>query len=304
MSNSTLVVMAAGIGSRYGGLKQIDPIGPNGELIIDYSIYDAIKAGFDKVVFIIRKDIEGPFREKVGRSVEERVETKYIYQELNKIPQAFNVPENRIKPWGTAHAVLCCKDVISSPFAVINADDFYGAPAYELLCKYFKEIQGNNGSYNYCMVGYVLGNTLSEHGHVARGVCSVSKDSFLTGIIERLKIKKSNGRIIYTEDEANWIEISKDNIVSMNIWGFTPNFFSELDARFYGFLNKNLNNPKAEYLLPTVIGELLKENKAKVKVLPTKEKWFGVTYREDLLKVKQAIKVLIDRGIYPEKLWK
>lgn len=294
MSNPTLVVMAAGIGSRYGGLKQLDPIGPNGEIIIDYSIYDAIKAGFKKVVFIIRKDIEAPFREKVGRSIEERVDTAYVYQEI---------PKDRIKPWGTAHAILCCKDVVTSPFAVINADDFYGRSSYEILCNYFKNIKDTNESRDYCVVGYVLENTLSEHGYVSRGVCKVNEGSFLTGIIERTKIKKINGRVMHTEDGENWIEISKDNIVSMNIWGLAPSLFSELDACFYEFLRKNLNKPKAEYLLPTVIGELIKEDKAKVKVLPTKEKWFGVTYREDILKVKEAIRTLIEGGSYPEKLW-
>lgn len=296
--------MAAGIGSRYGGLKQIDPIGPNGETIIDYCIYDAIKVGFDKVVFIIRKEIEEAFREKIGRSIEKQLETHYVYQEINKIPPGFKLPENRSRPWGTAHAVLCCRDIVTSPFAVITADDFYGPSSYEILCKYLKGAKDTKAFYNYCMVGYMLENALSEHGHVARGICNVSRDSFLTGVIERTKIKSSNGRIIYTEDEKNWVEISRDSIASMNMWGFTPSLFSELDSRFHEFLNKNIDSPKAEYFLPTVIDELIKEDKARVMVLPTKEKWFGVTYREDILKVKEAISDLIARGIYPEKLWK
>ena len=303
MSNPTLVVMAAGIGSRYGGLKQLDPIGPNGEIIIDYSIYDAIKAGFKKVVFIIRKDIEAPFREKVGRSIEERVDTVYVYQELHNVPPGFKILENRTKPWGTAHAILCCKDVIDSPFAVINADDFYGVSSYKILCEYLKNAKDKNGVYNYCVVGYILNNTLSEHGHVARGVCSVNEDGYLSEITERIKIQKFGGDVRYTEDGSNWVEIANDSIVSMNMWGFTPGLFFELETRFYEFLNKNLNQPKAEYLLPTVIGELIKEDKAEVKVLPTEEKWFGVTYREDILKVREAIIRLIDTGIYPEKLW-
>jgi len=295
MSKPTLVVMAAGIGSRYGGLKQLDPIGPNGELIIDYSVYDAVKAGFDKVVFIIRKDIEAPFREKVGRSIEKHVETMYVYQEIDSA---------RSKPWGTGHAIFCCRDLITSTFAVINADDFYGASSYKILREYLKDAKDKNGVYNYCVMGYILNNTLSEHGHVARGVCSVTEDGYLSEITERIKIQKFGEHVRYTEEGSNWVEIANDSIVSMNMWGFTPGLFSELEARFYEFLNKNLNQPKAEYLLPTVIGELIKEDKARVKVLPTEEKWFGVTYREDILKVKEAIRALIDKGIYPEKLWR
>ena len=304
MSNPSLVVMAAGIGSRYGGLKQLDPIGPNGELIIDYSVYDAVKAGFDKVVFIIRKEIEDAFRRRIGCSIEKHIETLYVYQELHNVPPGFIIPENRIKPWGTAHAVICCKDAITSPFAVINADDFYGASSYKILREYLKDAKDKNGVYNYCVAGYILNNTLSKHGHVARGVCSVTEDGYLSEITERIKIQKFGEHVRYTEDGSNWVEIASDSIVSMNMWGFTPGLFLELDARFYEFLNKNLNQPKAEYLLPTVIGELIKEDKAGVKVLPTEEKWFGVTYREDILKVRGAISALIDRGIYPEKLWR
>jgi len=303
MAKTTLVVMAAGIGSRYGGLKQIDPIGPNGEIIIDYAIYDAVKSGFDKVVFIIRKDIEESFKEKVGRIVEDQVETVYVYQELSKLPEGFSVPEGRTKPWGTAHAVLCAKDVVDGPFAVINADDFYGRSAYKTLCDYLKTARDKDGLYDYCVVGYILNNTLSDHGHVARGVCEVNQDNLLTGIKEILKIKRSGDKVVYAEDDQRWIDIAENSIVSMNMWGFTPGLFSEIEARFTGFLQEKINIPKSEYLLPNVVGELIKENKADVKVLPTEEKWFGVTYKEDLGVVQDSIRALINKGLYPEKLW-
>ncbi len=304
MAKATLVVMAAGIGSRYGGLKQIDPIGPNGEIVIDYAVYDAIKAGFDKVVFIIRNDIKEAFKEKVGRAIEKQVETAYVYQELDKIPAGFSVPEGRTKPWGTAHAILCCQDAVDGVFAVINADDFYGRSAYQVLSDYLKQAQDKDGIYDYSVVGYILNKTLSDHGHVARGVCNVNDQGLLTGITERIKIQRlEHGRVAYSEDDQNWLDISETSIVSMNMWGFTPSLFKEIEGRLTAFLKEKINVPKSEYLLPDVVGELIKENKAKVKVLPTEEKWFGVTYKEDLAKVQESIQALIEAGLYPAKLW-
>ncbi|MBN1992435.1 MAG: nucleotidyltransferase [Anaerolineae bacterium] len=304
MLTPTLIVMAAGIGSRYGGLKQVDPIGPHGEIILDYSIYDALKAGFGKIVFIIRADIEQVFREKVGRTIEERSDTTYVFQKIEDLPPGFAVPPDRKKPWGTGHAVLSCRHVVNTPFAVINADDFYGQSSFQTLADYLKQAQDREGVYDYCMVGYVVENTLTEHGHVARGVCAVNQDGFLMGIRERTRIEKFGETAKYTEDGEHWFEIPKGSFVSMNMWGFTPVFLAELAARFPPFLQNNRNNlQKAEYFLPDVVGELLKENKATVKVLPTGERWFGVTYQEDKPRVKQAIRDLIGQGVYPENLW-
>jgi dTDP-glucose pyrophosphorylase len=303
MKEPTLIVMAAGIGSRYGGLKQIDPIGPNGEIVIDYSIYDALKAGFKKVVFVIRKDIEETFRRKIGKNIERRVETAYVFQELSALPEGFSVPVERKKPWGTSHAVLSCKDAVATPFAVVNADDFYGAAAFKKIYNYLKNVQDEDNVYNYCLIGYVLKNTLSEHGHVARGICSVSADGYLLDIHERIKIRRFGDIVKYTEDDKNWTQISEDSVVSMNIWGFTTSLFAELKTRFEPFLKENMNNIKAEYLLPVTVGRLIKEGKAKVKVIPTAERWFGVTYREDMPEVRKAIRELIAKGVYPAKLW-
>ena len=304
MSEPTLVVMAAGIGSRYGGLKQTDPVGPNGEIIIDYSIYDALNAGFGKVVFVIKKDVEEAFRERVGRTIEKRCETTYVFQKIEDVPEGFEVPPGRQKPWGTGHATLSCKNVVHSPFAVINADDFYGHSSYQTLCDYLRSAQDRDGVYNYCMVGYALKSTLTEHGHVARGVCTVDEDGFLVEIRERTRIEKFGEIVKYTKDGETWIEIPGESVVSMNMWGFTPSLFLELEARFPQFLQKNSDNiQKAEYFLPDVVGDLIKEKKASVKVLSTNERWFGVTYKQDKPRAKQAIRDLIRRGIYPENLW-
>jgi dTDP-glucose pyrophosphorylase len=304
MSKPTLIVLAAGIGSRYGGLKQVDPIGPHGEIIVDYSIYDALRAGFGKVVFVINKTIESVFRERVGANVEKQCETVYVLQEINNVPAGFQVPPARKKPWGTGHATLICKDVIDSPFAVINADDFYGRSAYEHLAQRLGKAQDRAEGYDYCMVGYRIENTLSEHGHVARGVCAVDEDGFLDGIRERTHIQRFGQTINYTEDGETWIEIPQGSIVSLNTWGFTLSLFAELETRFPQFLQASGDNiEKAEFFLPNVVGDLIQENKATVKVLPTDEKWFGVTYQQDKPKVKEAIKDLIQRHIYPENLW-
>lgn len=305
MPKPTLVVLAAGIGSRYGGLKQLDPIGPNGEIILDYSIYDALNAGFGKVVFVIKQDIEEVLRERVGKTIEKRCETAYVFQRIGDVPEGFEAPPDRQKPWGTAHATLSCKNVVHSPFAVINADDFYGRSSYQTLCDYLKNAQDRDGVYDYCMVGYVLENTLTEHGHVARGVCTVGQDGYLVEIHERTRIEKFGEISKYTEDGEHWVEIPKGTIVSMNMWGFTPSLFSELEARFPQFLQKNSDNiQEAEYFLPDVVDDLLKETKATVKVLSANERWYGVTYQQDKPRVKQAIRDLIRRGVYPENLWR
>lgn len=305
MSNkTTLVIMAAGMGSRYGGLKQIDPVGPNGEIIMEYSIYDAIKAGFSKVVFIIKKEIEDTFREVIGKKIENLIDVEYVYQKIDNLPQGFSVPEGRIKPWGTGHAVLSAKDAVKTPFAVINADDFYGANTYKLLNDFLTSNNDSAEKYKYCMVGFIIENTLTENGHVARGVCSVDNEGNLIDIHERTKIMKFGEETKYTEDGQNWILIPEKSIVSMNTWGFSQSIFSELEAGFPKFLNDNKDNLlKAEYFLPTVVDNLIKAGKADVKVLSTTDKWYGVTYQEDKANVKNSIRDLVLSGKYPNHLW-
>jgi len=297
MSNPTLVVMAAGIGRRYGGLKQIDPIGPAGEIILDYSVYDALRAGFESVVFVINQEIEAAFRERVGKTIEQQVETRYVFQELADVPAGFEVPADRQKPWGTGHATLSCRHVVRSPFAVINADDFYGRSSFQVLGDYLRDAQDRHGVYDYCMVGYVLENTLSAHGHVARGVCEVDAGGFLVDVHERTRIQRFDGGVKYTDGGETWIELSAASVVSMNMWGFTPSLFGELEARFARFLRRNRARIReAEYFLPDVIGELVQEHVARVKVLPTDERWYGITYQEDKPRVRQAIRALIRQG--------
>jgi len=304
MTKPALVVMAAGIGSRYGGLKQVDPVGPDGEIIIEYSIYDALKAGFGKIVFIIKKDIETVFREKVGRRIERLVDTEYVFQNIGDVPPGFQAPPDRIKPWGTSHAVMSCRHAINTPFAVINADDFYGPASFKALCGYLKDSDGQQSIYSYCMVGFQIENTLTEHGHVARGVCTVDDGGFLKGVRERTRIERFDDGIKYTEDGEHWHVIPEGTLVSMNDWGFAPSIFKELESRFPQFLQDNRDNIlKAEYFLPSVVDSLIKENKASVKVLPSRERWYGVTYREDKPVVKQAVNRMVRQGIYPEKLW-
>ncbi len=304
MSNPTLVVMAAGIGSRYGGLKQIDPIGPNGEIIIDYSIYDALRAGFANVVFIVRDEIRKQFSAHIGEKLVGRCDVSYVIQRLDDLPGGYAVPEGRSKPWGTAHAIYACRDVIDAPFAVINADDFYGRDAYRLLYDYLVQASDDGAPYDYCMVSYLLGKTLTKSGYVARGVCTVGDDDYLIEIHERKHIELLNGEPRYTEDGENWVSVSPDAPVSMNMWGFTPSLISELEPRFGRFLAVMSDPNKDEYLLPEVVGELLIEKRARVKVLPTQEQWFGVTYREDRPRVQEEIRALIEKGIYPRDLWK
>lgn len=304
MPKPTLVVLAAGMGSRYGGLKQVDPIGPCGEMIIDYSIYDAQRAGFEKVVFVIKEDIEETFRARVGRTIEEQCETIYVYQRLDDVPKDLAVPPDRKKPWGTGHATLACKDVIDSSFAVINADDFYGRSSFQTLGDYLNSAQDRDGVYDYCMVGYVLENTLTEHGHVARGVCAVDRHGYLVAIHERTRIEKFGEATKYTEDGENWETIPAGSTVSMNMWGFTLSLFDELAARFPRFLQASGDRIlKAEYFLPEVVGALIREREATVKVLPTNARWFGITYQQDKPRAQEAIRDLIRQGVYPESLW-
>lgn len=300
-----LVVMAAGMGSRYGGLKQIDPVDEYGNIIMDFSIFDAKEAGFEKVVFIIKKAIEKEFKENVGKRMERRVQVEYVYQELDKVPEGFAVPEERVKPWGTGHAILCCKDVVNEPFAVINADDYYGKQAFQEIYNQLTS-QGDDERYQYAMVGYELVNTMTDHGHVARGVCATDDQGRLVDIHERTRIEKRGDHGAYTEDDgATWVTLPGDTVVSMNLWGFTPSILEELDRRFASFLDREVpSNPlKCEYFLPFVVDELLKEDKAQVKVLKSKDRWYGVTYKEDKETVVQAIRRMKEQGLYPKKLW-
>lgn len=305
MKKPVLVIMAAGMGSRYGGLKQIDPVDDQGDIIMDFSIYDAVKAGFEKVVFIIKKENEEDFKTAIGNRISQQVEVAYVFQELSNLPEGFAVPEDRVKPFGTGHAILSCIDEIDGPFAVINADDYYGAHAFQVIYNYLANHEDDD-KYRYCMVGYILGNTLTENGHVARGVCSTDEQGYLTDICERTHIEKKGDGAVYTEDDGTtWTDISVDSVVSMNMWGFSNSILKELRDRFPVFLEKNLEtNPlKCEYFLPSVVGELLDEEKATVEVLKSEDKWYGVTYKEDKAVVTAAIKNMKDKGIYPLHLW-
>lgn len=303
MGKPALVIMAAGMGSRYGGLKQIDPIDSQGHIIMDFSIYDALAAGFEKVVFIIKKANEQAFKESIGNRISNKIQVEYVYQELSRLPAGFSVPEGREKPFGTGHAILCCKDVLDGPFAVINADDYYGKHAYQAIYEYLVSHEDDD-KYRYAMVGYSLRNTLTEHGHVARGICRTDTQGFLEKIEERTHIEKRGEGAAFTEDDGrNWTQISMDSTVSMNMWGFSNSILKELEAGFVSFLQKELpGNPlKAEYFLPTAVGGLLREGKASVQVLTSEDKWYGVTYKEDKQMVVEAIAGLKKQGLYPEE---
>jgi choline kinase len=311
MKQPALVIMAAGMGSRYGGLKQIDPLDDHGQIIMDFSIYDALRAGFKKIVFIIKKQIEEEFKKCIGDRISKVAEVVYVYQELDKLPEAdkngnaYTVPEGRVKPWGTGHAILCCKDVIDEPFAVINADDYYGPEAFKIIYDELSAKDDDNKR-DYCMVGYILSNTLTENGTVSRGVCTVDENGYLKDITEKTKIAKRGDGAAYSEDNGEtWIDISPDSIVSMNLWGFKANFLKELDRSFRLFLdNEAGKNPmKSEFFLPKAVEELLEAGEATVKVLHSSDKWFGVTYKEDKEDVVNAIRALKDKGVYPDKLW-
>lgn len=304
MAKPILVVMAAGMGNRYGGLKQIDPMGPNGEIIMDYSIYDALKAGFGKIVFVIKKDIEDVFRNIIGSRIEKIVDTEYVYQRIEDIPDGFTVPADRIKPWGTAHAVMSCRNVVDRPFAVINADDFYGRQSFQVLYDYLENADDKAKPYQYCVVGFRVENTLTENGYVSRGVCTTGADGRLLSIQERTRIRKFGNSAEYTEDGEHWDEIPAGSMVSMNTWGFTPGFFHELNEQFPLFLQFSAQNIlKAEFFLPSVVDILISQGKANVKVLPSDERWYGVTYQEDKPVVRQALKDMIHSGTYPGNLW-
>lgn len=304
MKEPLLVVMAAGMGSRYGGLKQIDPVGLHGEIIIDYSLYDAYRAGFRRVIFIVKKENADIFRQLIGTHIQSLMEIHYVYQELSDLPDGFSVPAGRERPWGTGHAVLACRHIIDAPFAVINADDFYGYDAYEQIYTYLSQAK-DDSFFRYAMVGYPLKNTITESGSVARGICHVENDT-LTGVEEHTCIEQHGEKIEYTDDGSTWLPLAPDTTVSMNLWGFTPSFMRELSERFPIFLKDALpENPlKCEYFLPSVVNMLLKENKAKARVLHSNDQWFGVTYREDKPRVQAAIRQLISDGRYPEYLWK
>lgn len=306
MKEPVLVVMAAGMGSRYGGLKQIDPVDQEGHIIMDFSIYDAVRAGFKKVIFIIKKENEQDFRDAIGDRLSDKVEIVYVHQDLNNIPEGFQVPEGRVKPWGTGHAVLSCAEVIDGPFVVINADDYYGTHAFKMAYDFLAQAQEDTVPAQYMMVGYRLENTLTDNGYVSRGVCETDADGYLADINERTHIEKRDGGAAYTEDDGKtWTSLPGDTPVSMNMWGFTGGFMKELVNRFPVFLQKNIpENPlKCEYFLPFVVDELLKEKKVTVKVLTTQDKWYGVTYKEDKPVVVAAIQKLKDQGLYPQGLW-
>lgn len=286
----TLIVMAAGMGSRFGGLKQIEPVGKNGEAILDFTVYDAIKAGFTKVVFVIKHAIENDFKEFVGSRIAKKIKVEYVFQEIDKLLDGFTAPDDRQKPWGTAHAILCCKDVVNEPFAVVNADDFYGRSALQKVADFLKQEENN-----YCMVGFRLANTLTENGSVSRGVCEIDNQNHLTTVTERTKIIDCK----YTEDDGEtWTSLSPDTVVSMNLWGFMPDIFEFIEKGFKEFLKTNINLPKSEYYLPTVVSSLIDNGQKNVEVLVAEDKWYGITYKEDKQKVVNAIGDMIDAGIY------
>lgn len=289
--NLTLVVMAAGMGSRFGGLKQLEPIGNQGEVILDFSVYDALEAGFNKIVFVIKHQIEEDFKKLLGNRIAKKVKVEYVFQENDKLPDGYPCPEGRLKPWGTAHAVLCCKDVVKEPFAVINADDYYGKTAFQKIASFLKN---NRDMKEYCMTGFRLCNTLTENGTVSRGICE-TEAGYLKSVTERTKIVDCN----YTEDEGKtWIPLAPESIVSMNLWGFMPDFFDYIEEGFLQFLQENLHHPKAEYYLPSVVSHLIEENIKRVKVLVAEEKWYGITYKEDKENVENALSKMIQDHLY------
>ena len=297
----TLLVLAAGLGSRYGGLKQLDGLGPNGETIMDYSIYDAVKAGFGKVVFVIRESFETEFKEKVTKKYEHLLPIEIVFQELDNLPEGFELNPDRVKPWGTNHALMMGKSVIKEPFAVINADDFYGRKSYQVICDFLSQLEGSKNKY--CMVGYRVGNTLSESGTVARGVCETDESSNLAGIVERTQIKRIDGTVKYKDENDQWVSIPDNKPVSMNMFGFTPDYFEYSDQFFVDFLKENDEKLKAEFFIPTLVNDLIVDGKIEMKVLDTTSQWFGVTYQEDRPFVVSKFKELVDNGDYPSPLF-
>lgn len=304
MKKPVLVIMAAGMGSRYGGLKQIDPVDEYGNIIMDFSVYDAKRAGFEQVVFIIKKENEADFKAAVGNRIEKQMGVSYVFQDLKKIPEGFSVPEGRTKPWGTAHAILCCEEAVDGPFAVINADDFYGREAFRVMYDYLAGHEDDE-KYRFAMVGYQVENTLTENGSVARGVCGLDGAGCLLDITERTKIWRQDGRIVYEDERGAAVTIPEGTPVSMNLWGFSTGIFKELSLRFPAFLNRTLReNPlKGEFYIPSVVDGLIREGRASVRVLRSHDRWFGVTYREDKTLVVEAVRKLKAEGAYSERLW-
>lgn len=295
----TLVILAAGLGSRYGRLKQMEAVGPHGEAIIDYSVYDALKSGFGKVVFIIKRDMETSFRENLMARFEKQIEVDYVLQELDMLPRGFALPPDRVKPWGTAHAVMVAESSVKEPFSVINADDFYGFEAFEIMQEF---LSSDRKETDYGLVGYKLGNTLSEHGTVSRGTCEIDSDGYLQSVTERTKIGWEGNNIVSYEDGAT-VALPDDTTVSMNMWGFSPVVFDQIKEGFRNFLDEKGDDPKAEYYIPTMVDQMIREDRARVKVLPCDASWFGITYREDLEKVRASIREKIEAGEYPSNLW-
>jgi len=309
MKEPVLVIMAAGMGSRFGGLKQIEPVGSAGEIILDFSLYDAMMAGFEKAVFIIKRENEADFRALIDERAGKYMEIEYVYQDITDIPEGYGVPEGRVKPWGTGHAVMAARHAVDGPFVVINADDYYGPGAFQSIYAFLENAEDDD-KYHYAMVGYQVENTMTENGYVSRGVCQTSADSMLTEIAERTRIQWQDGKIVFEDAEAadgsGWAQLEKGTTVSMNFWGFTPSMLHELEARFAAFLDQALeeNPQKGEYFLPGVVDQLIQEGKADVRVLKSHDRWYGVTYKEDKESVVDAIQAMKDKGEYPDKLWK
>jgi hypothetical protein len=303
MPDSTLIVLAAGVGKRYRGLKQVDAVGPAGETLLDYSLYGALRAGFDRLIFVIRRDIEDAFRKAVGRHWESRFEVRYVFQEIEGgLPRGFPVPPERGKPWGTGHAVMLCRTAVSGPFAVINADDLYGLRGFEVMMRWIRTAGTGPPPQEYCFVGYHLRNTLSEHGHVSRGICRVDPEGYLAEVVERLRIERDGQGARTLDEGGRWIPLSGDEVVSMNFWGFIPPFFGHLENGFAAFLKRSGGDSLAEYFIPNAVNELVREGRARVKYLPTPDRWFGLTYSEDLPLVRSHILALIRDGVYPERI--
>ena len=298
----TLLILAAGMGSRYGSLKQIDTVGPSGEAIIDYSIYDAIRAGFEKVIFVIRKSIEKDFREVFGEKLKGKIETDYVFQELDMVPEGISYSPDRVKPWGTAHAIWVAKNFIREPFVAINADDFYGAGSYQAMADYLSG-QTETENDRYCMMGYQIQHTLSDFGSVSRGVCDSRDNDFLKSVVERTEIARDKGKIYFLDENGEKVEMPGDELVSMNIWGFTPGLFEHIEAAFSDFIEEHASELKSELYMPSVVNDLVERNTASVKILPALDKWFGVTYKEDKPLAADYIKKLIEKGEYPDNLW-
>ena len=306
MEKPVLVIMAAGMGSRYGGLKQMDPVGPNGEVIIDYSLYDAAKAGFEKVVFIIKREIEKDFKEIIGARVSQYIQVEYAFQELTQLPEGYAVPEGRVKPWGTTHALLAVKGIVNGPFAVINADDYYGPSAFKTVYDFLSAAEGEEGKEHFAMVGYHIENTVTDKGSVARGVCVANSEGYLEAIVERTKVEQTAQGARFTEDDGQtWADLPKGTLVSMNLWGFTAGFLREAEASFPAFLEENLpkNPQKCEFLLPSAVDIFIKAGKADVRVLSSADRWYGVTYQEDKPGVVSALAEKHAAGLYPTPLW-